>query len=68
MLLLPSTPWRTENKRVPKKRKDFLSLSASSSDKNIASDYGQDASREMNSLRDATHVVENIKEQTMKMR
>lgn len=68
MLLLPSTPWRRENKRVPKKRNDFLSLSASSSDKNIASDYGQDAAREMNNLRDATHDVENIKEQTMKMR
>lgn len=67
MLLYPSIPWRTENKGIPKKRNDFLSLSASSSDKNIASDYGQDAAREMNNLRDATHDAENIKEQTMKV-
>lgn len=68
MLLLPSIPWRTENKRVPEKRNDFLSLSASGSDKNIASDYGQDVARKMNNLRDTTHDAENIKEQTMKMR
>lgn len=67
MLLHPSIPRRTENKGVPKKRNDFLSLSASSSDKNIASDYGQDADREMNNLRDATHDADNIKEQTMKV-
>lgn len=66
MLPLPSIHWRTENKRVPKKRNDFLSLSTSSSDKHIASDYSQDAAREMNNLKDATHDTENIKEQTMK--
>lgn len=43
-----------------------MSLSASSSDKCIASDHGQEAGREMNNLRDATYDAENIKEQTMK--
>lgn len=32
----------------------------------IASDRGQEAGREMNTLRDATHDAQNIKEQTMK--
>lgn len=53
-------------KRVPKKSNEFLSLSASSSDKCTASGRGQEAGREMNNLRDATHDAGNIKEQTMK--
>lgn len=64
--LLPSVCRRAEKKRVPKRKNEFLSLSASSSDKCRASDYGQERGIEMNKLGDATHDAENIKEQTMK--
>lgn len=47
----PSIYWRAEKIRVPEKRNEYLFLYASSSDKCISSDHGQETGREANNLR-----------------